>query len=296
MARMKAALPAAVALFCGFAVFVRLLVKDCVAGFSMIYYATPPIVLALLAAGCATIWAKRRQWRHASVSIVATFLFAIWWVSASYVRNDAPPPGPGLRVLFWNAARGAAGWPAVADQVRAWDADIVCMVEAGSDAAFWHSAFPDRETRTLGGGLVAIVKGRIHEASVVALAGRSRAAVLRLDALAVVLVDIDGAVYRHRGEAFGRLRTLLKPLQTGPLLVMGDFNTPRDSLFFESWRKDSLHAFEAAGSGFDATWPVPLPVLAIDHVWCGGGLRPLRCELLSSSSSDHRAVAVEIAR
>ena len=40
---------------------------------------------------------------------------------------------------------------------------------------------------------------------------------------------------------------------------------------------------------------MPAPVLSLDQVWLGGGLRPLRCEHGVSAWSDHRPVIVDLA-
>jgi endonuclease/exonuclease/phosphatase (EEP) superfamily protein YafD len=39
---------------------------------------------------------------------------------------------------------------------------------------------------------------------------------------------------------------------------------------------------------------MPFPVLSIDHLWVGRGLRVARCRLEGSAASDHRAVVAEI--
>jgi endonuclease/exonuclease/phosphatase (EEP) superfamily protein YafD len=77
------------------------------------------------------------------------------------------------------------------------------------------------------------------------------------------------------------------------LIVLGDFNTPADSAFFRPLRAFATNAFEVAGSGCAATWPMPLPVLSLDQMWTTGRLRAVRCEHMLSWRSDHRAVRAE---
>jgi endonuclease/exonuclease/phosphatase (EEP) superfamily protein YafD len=77
---------------------------------------------------------------------------------------------------------------------------------------------------------------------------------------------------------------------TARTILAGDFNTPRTSAAFDAWRGPLQHAWETAGTGFDATWPNPLPVLSIDQVWTDTGVEVLTCVHGGSFASDQRPV------
>ncbi|MGH7455080.1 MAG: hypothetical protein ACRENG_27240, partial [bacterium] len=66
------------------------------------------------------------------------------------------------------------------------------------------------------------------------------------------------------------------------------------SVLFESFRQYLNHAFESGGSGFAETWPIPLPVLAIDHIWVSKKIKVISCNLNWSRLSDHRPVEASI--
>jgi endonuclease/exonuclease/phosphatase family metal-dependent hydrolase len=104
-------------------------------------------------------------------------------------------------------------------------------------------------------------------------------------------VDVASNPLRDRSPAFAMVEETMAPYVAGPLVVVGDFDTPRESVRFDSWRGPLVHAFEAAGSGWAPTWPVPLPVLALDHVWLSRSLTVRSCEHLWTTRSDHRPVA-----
>lgn len=74
----------------------------------------------------------------------------------------------------------------------------------------------------------------------------------------------------------------------------GDFNTPRESSHFRQLRKPMTHAFETAGRGLADTWPVPIPVLSLDHIWTTPGLRVVQCRL-GGGVADHRPVMADLA-
>jgi endonuclease/exonuclease/phosphatase (EEP) superfamily protein YafD len=105
-----------------------------------------------------------------------------------------------------------------------------------------------------------------------------------------VVIDVTSKLEVHRREPLARVARLIEPLSRGPVVVMGDFNTPTDSPHLAGIRARYRNAFEEAGYGSSATWPVPLPVLAIDQVWLGGAVQAQRAEHVASRWSDHQAV------
>jgi vancomycin resistance protein VanJ len=80
-------------------------------------------------------------------------------------------------------------------------------------------------------------------------------------------------------------------------LVAGDLNAVARSVGF-----DALGAVAGgytlaahASTGWRATWPVPLPLYDIDHVWVRHGLPILSCDLFANRASDHRGQLVRLA-
>jgi endonuclease/exonuclease/phosphatase family metal-dependent hydrolase len=83
------------------------------------------------------------------------------------------------------------------------------------------------------------------------------------------------------------------PLRTDPLIVAGDFNAgPRSQVYLALSRLlRNAHDFPARGPGRVATFPSRLPVLRIDHLFVGKGVRitSLRAAAgqLARLASDH---------
>jgi endonuclease/exonuclease/phosphatase (EEP) superfamily protein YafD len=112
--------------------------------------------------------------------------------------------------------------------------------------------------------------------------------------LHLLQTDIYALPGHYRGTALRRLGEIARASADAPVIILGDFNTPRNSHFFQDWRAGGLrNAFEAAGHGYAATWPSPLPVLSLDQIWFNSRLRAVRSEHVTSWSSDHRAVVAE---
>ena len=79
-----------------------------------------------------------------------------------------------------------------------------------------------------------------------------------------------------------------------PDLVLGDFNAPRRSLALSRLPAGFRHAYDAAGSGWSATWPAALPLLAIDQTIVGPRLVVRRYTLRTTRISDHRLQLTEL--
>ena len=79
-----------------------------------------------------------------------------------------------------------------------------------------------------------------------------------------------------------------------PLLVLGDFNTPRDSLSFKPLRKHLVNTYEQAGSGWPYTWPFPVPAYSIDNAWVSPGVQVFNHRHAFSRLSDHLRMTFEL--
>ena len=111
--------------------------------------------------------------------------------------------------------------------------------------------------------------------------------------LTILQVDVAPQPFRRRIYAFTELAAIIRPHLGENVLVLGDFNTPRESVSLDPLRAEMTQAFESAGDGLAETWPMPLPVLSLDQIWSGRRLRPVWCEHGYSARSDHRAVIAD---
>lgn len=293
--RLKRAAPVAVVSLVTLSVLVRLTFRDRIPLLATVFYGLPPVVGALLVLVAAGGWFLQKR-RKAALAAGAGALFLVaWQLGISWFRHE-PAKGE-IRLLLWNTKNGSRGWDRIAARAASYDPDVVCLVEAQKLGTELEGALPGHEWRKLKDGMVAGFRGRILETEPVDLDGGGGAMVVRGTlggrALTVVVVDIGSNPLRHRRRAFEVLEALLDRVR--PDLVAGDFNTTRDSAFFDPWRKRRVHAFEASGDGLDLTWPMPFPVLSIDHAWCGPRLLPRACRHEGSWASDHRAVVADLA-
>lgn len=281
----------------------RIAVRDRLPVFSALYYGAPlPVLAAVVVAAALTAWALRRR-RLALGSAASAFGLLLLFLGFSF-RWAATAPAPGsFRGVFWNVSRGTGGWDRVASGLARTQPDLIAVGEGGPKSAgrdrLFEEALPGAGFRWFQRGMgLAIRGGRILGSIDHDLAGFGGASViaaeLRGRPVEIVLVDLDADPFESRAAAFDALARILAAPPAAPRLVLGDFNTPWESVHFDRWRSTMTQAFHEAGEGMSPTWPLPLPLIEIDHVW-GQGIRFTRCGHEDLGASDHRAVVFEAA-
>jgi endonuclease/exonuclease/phosphatase family metal-dependent hydrolase len=109
----------------------------------------------------------------------------------------------------------------------------------------------------------------------------------------VFVVDFDARPGYSRIPGLKLLSDLTEGLKGQPVLIMGDFNTPPDSIGFLPLRKHLRQTFETVGHGYAPTWPFPVPVLQLDQMWVNEELKTGSCHHGNCWASDHRPVVAE---
>jgi len=71
-------------------------------------------------------------------------------------------------------------------------------------------------------------------------------------------------------------------------VVVGDFNTPGQSLGFDRLVKEGYTLASRSAAGWRATFPSWLPIYDIDHIWLACGPRVGSASFFYGPSSDHR--------
>ena len=282
---------------------VHLTVRDRVPVWATLFYATPPaVVAALCLVASAAFWLQRRR-KWCIAGLCAAGPAVLWWGGTSiYWGQPSPAPEPPIKLMFWNAYRGKLGWRRVAARIPFSDLHVVVLAEAGrvtpAHERFWASRCPGMNVVPFGKHTWLMARGEVtpEEHGFTHWRERLFLARVRLSraTLTLVIVDLPSDPLGSRRPGFAALCGVLAQRRQGePMMVVGDFNTPRDSVLFAAMRREFRHAFETAGRGLVHTWPVPVPVHCLDHAWVGPGIRLHRCEHRTTCVSDHRQVIVE---
>ena len=267
-----------------------------------LYYASPwPVVagLALLLA----LYSLRRRRRCRALILALIFAASLTtWLRSSYLHPVPESTTPACRLVSWNAARPSLRLPGRIAYLQSFHADVLAIGESNVYSndfpREWREGFPTH-TLTQRSGMLLITPAPPVSVETGSLNQRGDYVLLRClvkeRTISLLMVDFDARPQISRAPAFARLAELVAAHRDEPLIVLGDFNTPRESVFFDPLRADFRDAFESAGHGFAETWPVPCPVLSLDRIWLGTRWRAVHCELGWSVQSDHRATLVDLA-
>ena len=275
--------------------------RDRIAGLAILFYATPWPVIALGAALLAVYWARRGS-RAIAGSLAGMAAVALGlWLCLDWRWNRPAGARGELRVVQWNVDR--PDWRQEGDMrwLAAQDADVITIAERQprkkNTLERWRAAFPDYQLVPSAGEMLCLVRGEVLSAEEGSLSGHSFRTLIRTRIqnreLTVLQVDIYGEPTVSRKPPLQALAEMVRQHRSENMIVLGDFNTPMDSILFAPIRAVAANAFAVAGNGCAATWPMPLPVLSLDQIYTTGRLRAVRCEHMVSWRSDHRAVEAE---
>lgn len=283
----------------------KLTIRDQIPYLAAMFYASPAIVLAVLALILGLIERRREQKNRAQMLFWSIPVFLGWWHVSAYFGGDARPREKSdVDVVCWNIQYVNAGWPAIMARIEEENADVIGLVEVGGGYSEvlreLRSHFPEFDVQFVRMGIV-MIRGEWYGDRYVSLDKHGTAARMQgtLDdgrEIDLVLVDIYGFPMMPRRPAFAALERLIQQEEPplGPnAIVMGDFNTPPDSAWFDPLRESYDNAFEAAGSGYQASWPAPVPVLGIDQIWVPTG-RAVSAQMFGTGLSDHRLVRATV--
>lgn len=281
------------------ALFIRITVRDTFFAFATFYYITPWSVLFILALLISLLCFRKRELKSGwLIGALAIIILTVWFYTG-YSKNQRGAANSPQRLLFWNAAHAKYGAAKAIAHVKSLDAEIIGIAEAGRTDEIlpeWQQAFSDRTVIALKGEMLFLTTATVleKESGRLARTGNYNWLKLSLDGkiFSVCFVDIAPNPFRSREPAFTALAGIIQTHKDEDVIIMGDFNTPLDSVFFDLFKESFYHAFEHSGNGFAATWPVPLPVLTIDHVWVGKRFQLIESRL-DQSWSDHCSILVE---
>lgn len=291
-------------------VVLRVTVRDTMPMTAVAYYVLTPMVIAAFVAVGSALLAARRRYYSACVTLFAAVLTAV--VGGSKQLGFAPCAGfdrPQLRVVTWNVG-GLRGRPSairtnVADVLAKLDADVAVLSEAPrfstKNSDFWRSRLPGYTVAVPGDGLglVILSKSSLVDVSLHELGRRAylvtAQGTFQGRPLEIFLVDFPSNP-RAIKQPFIQSPQLLRPPPSGTgRVLMGDFNTPRDSTWFSAYDGLYTNAFDHAGQGWRGTWPSLAPILDIDHVWTAGSLQAVCTRVPAIRLSDHRPVVADLA-
>jgi hypothetical protein len=253
----------------------------------MFYIPSPVLSVGLLTIAAYSKWRRIPGWKHIGAMAILPLLFVI------VVENRWLPNGPVnlsgnvRRLVHWNICRTNMGWDRQKAVLLNLKPDVIVLSEVTDEVT--PEDFEGYQVRKRSGMLVAC-RGSIVEYGQLATRGVVSAFQVRCEmegySFNLMVADHTSSLGAWREPGLRRLTTLISEQQ--PDCVVGDLNAPRLSGALCDLPRGFRHAYDAAGSGYSYTWPVPIPFLAIDQCMCGPRIVPVHYELQSTLLSDHR--------
>ena len=285
-------------------------------------FLAPLVVLAPVVA-----WLRARLLLPLAVGALVA-LGPIMGFRTGWRRLLPAPSGAHVRVVSFNADGGRIAAQILPSMLDRWEAQIVGIQECGEDLASavrrvpgWHvhtsrdlcflSRYPIRDSAVLDRSALDRIKqsepdapggaGYVVRFVLDGPRGPIRAANLHLETPRKGLERLlsgDERLMRDNTELRGIEAKLAREwvtTGTGPLIVLGDFNTPVESVFFRDQWSDLADAFSVAGTGFGLTKRNGWIAARIDHVLASDEWHVDRATVDTEQRlSDHSALIVDL--
>ncbi len=296
----------------GLGLLMQALLRDHYPGLALLFYAMPRPCLAVLALALAFFPNVNRVGRVLALGfalgIFGQWLSTSWQSRLMPIEASSPPHGAGshapeFSLLFWNLCR-PSGLDAQAIQlIQELRPDIAAFVEPGPAVG---RLLPEYESRLPGYQVAWMPRGilwlsrlpsRYRDRGKLDGAGAyARFEVKGLgEAFPIVVADVHPHVFRPRKA---QLEELLAQAQGRvDAIIVGDLNTPLESVHFDPWRLHFQNALESRVGRLHETWPCGLPLLSLDQAWVGVGWKIVDVQKLwRLTGSDHAALFLRLKR
>ncbi|MEM7164632.1 MAG: endonuclease/exonuclease/phosphatase family protein [Planctomycetota bacterium] len=295
----------------GIGTLLQFVLRDELPILATLFYAFPPQVGAPIALTASILWFRRKRvalgtLHFLGAGALVALLVAVGWLPGA--KEDSPtPPGEGLTVMTWNLWGARVGAEQIGSKIAELAPDVAAVVEAGDLPDQSHllgEHLPGYRVVPLSSRSMLLVKGHVSAAKSTQLGARRRLSTAIVDVgsyeVAIAVVDLHWGVWEHRKAGFETIRRKLAAFRNQhaatPLIVLGDFNTPRSSPLLTQLRGDLVNCFEVAGIGLGFTWPAPTPLWDLDQIWVDKGWTTHSCTTPMTLASDHRPVLVQLSR
>ncbi|MBC8754131.1 endonuclease/exonuclease/phosphatase family protein [Kordia sp. YSTF-M3] len=261
-------------------IIVHFTIKDTFYISSLLFYASPlPLIVLGLLFLLLFIKASARKY-YAILAVV----IAIIWVNNSYIYTPKVETAKALEVVLWNAYRTENFQNGF--EVSKTIPDVMILIECDEHdyekikAKYneYHFYFNDEAI-----GIFSKTPFKIHSD----ITSKWNTTVVHFSTKNIhfYAVDVSANVKYFRKPM---LENVFSEIKTNDkTIVLGDFNTPFETLFFKNFKKNYQHAFTEKGNGFRETWFWNIPLLSLDHIWVSQDLEILNVDKISTTNSDH---------
>ncbi|MBU2950451.1 endonuclease/exonuclease/phosphatase family protein [Tamlana agarivorans] len=265
------------------------IIKDRTYELSLLFYPLPLPVIILIVLGLSIFLGK---WRKYNLFLAGLLL--VIWLGRSFRFSIAEPiKDSDIEIVFWNTSRvhkfkdaitQYGDFPDVMVLAEASDTDFKDLQKKYPDYSFYKST---RELSIFSKHPMKIISD---------VTSNYHTSVVHFETcnLHFYAVDVTGSRDVPRHWELDYVDAHLEFQER--TIVLGDFNLPYESVYFEVIRAQFNHWFSSKGNGFRETWPWELPLLSLDHIWVSKDLEILDSKKINSLESDHEMIKTVVLR
>ncbi len=265
---------------------------------ALLFYAPSSVVALALASVGLLLWGYARRIAVCSGLLAVPPLAFVLAVENHWTRSPTQTiRGPELTLVHWNVFKGRQGWDRVKAELIREKADLYVLQEVRKShmtseevAESFGPAYTvvkTGATAIVGRGTLSVGPNRMpRQAWVNLVKWKPFGATAESAPISLLVAHLPSDPLVARDPILRELHLLVEEYR--PDFVVGDLNAPRRSWRLAYLPEGYAHAYDMVGAGWSYTWPMPIPLLAIDQCIVGPRVEALRYELRASLASDHR--------
>lgn len=274
---------------------IHFVIKDHFQYFQVLFYGFPLPVLLFLGT-CVTLLHAFKPTTYFKYLLLGLMILGGIWIHTSYIFFSPPQiDNKTSSVMFWNTAdRKTLPLDIIIKTVEEVAPDVIGFVEAENaseeDLTLLHSKFPKYQFQILPGNMFVGIKGEIKEINNIAEKSSYDINFIKAHiSTGNITIALTDTFQNPAMDKRTTLNTVLDLVQLEQAdLVIGDFNTPYESVHFRNYEK-YFKSFHNYGQGFSATWPYGLPLLEIDQIYISPKYVPIFLQKFNHpTASDHK--------
>lgn len=271
---------------------IHFVIKDHFQVLGVIFYAFPLPILMIMGICVAILFYGNKTYILSILGVVLGM--TVFWFSTYYFfAKPVEISKNSTSVLFWNAAdRKKLPVDVLLKSISSIQPDFIGLVEAenasAEDIQKLSKAFPNYEFQILEGHMLVGVKGSIEK-----ITFRCKENSYDINFVEAQLSTghvsfaITDTFQNPRMDKRKTLNTVLQlALQSHTEVIIGDFNTPYESVHFRNFETE-YKSFHDYGQGFSATWPFRIPLLELDQIFVTKSMTPILLDKFHHPISDH---------
>ncbi|WP_170179786.1 endonuclease/exonuclease/phosphatase family protein [Flavivirga rizhaonensis] len=248
-----------------------------------LYFYTFPLPIIILIVLILSIFIKKRKYHLILVGI----LLIVWLGRSFRIHIAEDIKETDLEVVFWNASHDRDFEEAF--NVNEGIPDVLVLVEHGEFIVKeFQQKYPDYNFYRSIRGVSIFSRTPLKIINETISKYKSNFINFETQGINFYVFDVSASMDVPREWELGFVNALIQ--ETNNTVILGDFNVPYESKYFDAIKTNFNHAFSEKGNGLRETWFWNIPLLSLDHIWVSKDLKVLKTEKIATFKSDHSMV------